>query len=124
MVQGLDIDGQAEALRQQLQARLGVKSKSFAQGIKRAGRRLPRRVRRSADVILAAQALGANPKLQRRVNQKEFRAACRDISTHLDSLDLAQERRDRRLRLAALIALQVLIVSGLFVVWLWWSGRI
>ena len=123
MVKTLDIDGQAEALRAQMQERLGLKSKSFAHGVKRAGRRLPRRVRRAADVILKAQSLGGNPKLERRVDAKAFQAAAKEISDHLDSVDLARERTDKRLRLAALIALQVLIILALFLTWLWWSGQ-
>jgi hypothetical protein len=123
MVQGIDISGQAEKLRLQMQERLGLKAKSFEQGVKRAGRRLPRRVRRAADVILAAQALGGNPKLERQVDPKAFAAACREISLHLDSVDIAKERADKRLRLLALIALQVLIVIALFVVWVWWRGN-
>lgn len=122
MVQGIDINGQAEALRLQMQTRLGLKANSFEQGVKRAGRRLPRRVRRAADVILAAQALGGNPKLERQVDPTAFKAACREISLHLDRVDLAEERKDRLLRLAALIALQVLVVIALFVVWVWWRG--
>ncbi len=120
----VDIDRRADALRAQMEKRLGLRAKSFAQGVRRAGRRLPKRVRRAADVVLAAQALGGNPKLERQIDRATFEAACREIAHHLDAVDLAEERKDRRLRLAALVALQFLVVLAAFVVWLWWSGTV
>ena len=58
-----DLSNKLRHLRMMMEAKLGVKSHSFAQAIKRAGRRLPKKQRRQAQPLLEAEQKVEIPKL-------------------------------------------------------------
>jgi hypothetical protein len=119
-----DIAGKAADLQKQLRAKLGVKSGSLEQGLHKAGRRLPRRVRARGQVIVDAQKLAGHPKLARQVNAVEIRDAYNGVSAHLGKIDVADRRKGKLLGLAGTIAGNLLIVVVGFLVWLWWRGYV
>ncbi len=124
MMDSKDMAARSDALRAQLKERLGVKSATLAQGFRRAGRRLPRRIRARGKALANAEAMIRNPKLAR---QLDARAVLRDfdeVSAHLRGIDVADRRKGAWLRLAGAIAANLLAVGIGFLVWLLWRGYI
>ncbi|MBD3664314.1 hypothetical protein [Sulfitobacter aestuariivivens] len=124
MFQDQDIHTKAETLRKQLQEKLGVRSRDLSQALKRAGRRLPRRVRGEGQALVRAEKLAANPKLARQLNSAEVDRAYATVAAHLKDIDVADARKGKLLSLAAAVAGNLLIVIAGFLVWLWWRGYV
>lgn len=120
MLTARDFDLRDRALARVFEAQLGVKSRSLGQALRRAGRRLPRHVRKQGAFILQAQALAGNPKLARQIDPRAVESAYADITAHLEAIDVADERKGRLLNLAGIIAANILLVAAGFVLWLWW----
>lgn len=124
MLDAQDISAKTSEVRQQLRAKLGVRSSSLDQGLRRAGRRLPRDVRRQGDVLLKAQKLAENPRLARQLRPVEVNAAYKRVTEHLRGIDVSDRRKGWWLSLAGSIATNLLLVSGAFLTWAWWRGYI
>ena len=119
-----DMTAKSEALRAQLRAKLGVKSTTLEQGLRRAGGRLPRRIRLRGNALLHAEALLRHPKLSRQVDGRTVTRAYAEITAHLDGINVADRRRGTQLQLAGLIVGNLLVVGTLFLGWLWWKGYV
>tara|TARA_R110002095_G_scaffold210915_3_gene198509 strand:+ start:533 stop:907 length:375 start_codon:yes stop_codon:yes gene_type:complete len=119
-----EITAKAEALRRQLHIKLGVQAQDLEQALRKAGRRLPRRVRGQGARLVAAQKMAGNPKLARQMDGPALSRAYTAVHDHLKAIDVADRRRGMLLSLAAAIALNILVVSGAFLVWLWWRGYV
>lgn len=124
MIEQKDMTQRARLLQRLLQEKLGVQGKSLGHALRRAGRRLPRAMRRQAAVLQRAEAMAAHPRLARQVDRRDVDAAYRALSAHLKAIDVAAARRDRLLSLAAAIAFNILVIAVGFVVWLWWRGYV
>ena len=123
----LEPDGVADKLqnaKRQLEVRLGVGGRDLTQGVQRAGRRLPRRVRRQAAVLVATERMAGNPKLVRRVEPAAFDRAYEGLLRHLQGIDPADRRRGRVIAIAAGVAFNLLVVIVCFITWLWWRGYV
>ncbi|MCZ4254417.1 hypothetical protein PVW51_05030 [Sulfitobacter sp. PR48] len=117
-----DINAKSQALLRLLQAKLGVRGRDLEQALRRAGRRLPRRVRGQAARLVAAQKMAGHPKLARQLDPREFSQAYADVSAHLAAIDVADRRKGRLIGLAAVVAANLLIVITAFLFWLSWRG--
>lgn len=124
MAQSYDIDRKADALRVLMRKHLGVGGRDLERVVVRAGRLLPGAIRSELEIILEAQRLRDNPKLQMRLDSARVEAAFRTVSGHLRSIDHADRVRGRWLSVAATIAFNLLFVTGLFILWLWWRDYI
>ncbi|MBE0452589.1 MAG: hypothetical protein IBX58_02805 [Roseovarius sp.] len=100
-------------LRAALATKLRVKGPHLEHQIRRAGRRLPRRQRRAAAMILGAQDWMGHARLARLVDHRTVNAAFADLHRHLDRLDPAEARRTAVLRLVAGIVLNLIMFGGL-----------
>ena len=120
MLDHKDISAKSLAIRQQLEAKLGVKSRDLSQALRRAGRRLPRRVRAQAAVLVAAEKRVGHPKLARQMDG----GAVREAYAHVRAIDGADARKGRILGLAGVIAFNLLLIIVAFVIWLWWRGYV
>ncbi len=111
-------------VRAGLQDRLRVRGRSLDAQIRKAGRLLPRRVR--ADAIYLAQGVGLvqNPKLAKMVDMGKARQAHRNVMAHLESVDIAAQRRNAALNLVASIAFALLATGVLLLFVLWQRGFI
>lgn len=118
------IDARAERVEQGLNKAFGVKAKSLDKALRKTGRRLPKRLRNEAGLIVAAQDLGGHPKLIKRVDGVALDVAEAKLSAYLKSIDRAEARKTRLLSIAAAIAFNILLVIGAFVVWMVWTGKI
>ncbi|MEL7100347.1 MAG: hypothetical protein AAGM84_16100 [Pseudomonadota bacterium] len=118
------IEARSERLRKALDAALGVRAKTLAAARRKAGRRLPRRVRASLAQIIEAEARAANPKLQVTLDHTALDRAEEDALSWLASVDRADARRGAWLSLAGSIIFNLLIVTALFIGWMVWADKI
>ena len=124
MQDDLDIFRKTETLRELMAKHLGVKAKSFERACKRAGRRIPRPLRKPAARLTDALQMAQNPKLQRYLDARALDADYQALHAWLSEKDHAEERKTRRLNLLALVALQLLLIAGVLVAFLNWRGLI
>ncbi|MCR8826187.1 hypothetical protein [Pseudosulfitobacter koreensis] len=124
MAMQIDIDTRAERLRAAFETALGIRARSFDAALRKAGRRLPKPVRRQAEVVQHARAIDGHPKLRRTIDPGAVAQAEADVLAHLKTIDLADQRRGRLLGLAGVIVFNLLVIAGLFVGWLVWSGHL
>lgn len=100
-------------LRERLSEKLRVNGPTLERQIRRAGRRLPRRQRRAAAVILGARDWMGHARLARLVDQRTVNAAFSDLHTHLAGLDPVEARKTAILRLLGGIVLNLMIFAAL-----------
>lgn len=112
------------ALQALMEEKYRFRSRDLAQALRKAGRRLPRRHRKQVKAVIEARKLEAHPKLAVQIDEKPLIRGMSEVMAYLRALDVAAERRDRMLNLAALIAFYVLVVLVAFVTWLWWRGYV
>ena len=111
-------------VRDGLQGKLHVRGQSLDAQIRKAGRRLPRRVRQDATYLAQGVALIENPKLARMIDIGKARQAHRNVMAHLNSIDIAAQRRNAVLNLVASIAFALLVTGVLLLFVLWQRGFI
>lgn len=92
--------------------------------LKRARRRLPRRVYRQGLKLAAAQPLLEHPKLRLTVEEKPLRGAAREVRAHLEQIDIADRRKGLWLSILGSMGFSLLAVAALLVVVLRWRGLI
>ncbi|MGJ5618335.1 hypothetical protein [Sulfitobacter sp. MF3-043] len=119
-----DIAAKSLAIRQQLEAKLGVKSRDLSQALRRAGRRLPHGVRAQGAVLAEAEKRAGHPKLTRQLDSAAVRDAYDRMAAHLRAIDVADARKGRILGMAGVIAFNLLLIIAAFVMWLWWRGYV
>ena len=88
----MDLDRRMAELAALMEERLGTRGAGLEAKLSRVGRRLPRRLKREAALLVEAKELGANPKLVRRVDDRRLKKAARALERHLETVD-ASERR-------------------------------
>lgn len=109
-------------LRGLMQQKLDVRGRDLRQSLRRAGRRLPRRVRKWGAELMRAEMLAHNPKTARQVDAQSVQQAYDSMCAHLEAIDVNERRKARFLGLAGAVVANIIAVSVLFVVWLWWRG--
>lgn len=120
----------ANSLEQDIEEiRTLLKEREHASGdldaaLKRARRRLPRRIYRQGMRLAAALPLLDHPKLRLTVDEKPLRGAARELRAHLEQIDLADRRKGFWLGVLGSVALSILAVATLLIVVLRWRGLI
>lgn len=100
--------------------RLGIRGRDLRAQVRRAGRLLPKRLRREAHTILKARRAADHPKLARQVDTARVARAEAALTEHLNAIDPAERRKDRILwALGKLSALGIAIF--ILLVWFAWS---
>lgn len=105
-----------------MQQKLGVRGRDLHHSLRRAGRRLPRSVRKCGAELVRAELLTHNPKTLRQVDADAVERAYNVMRAYLEKIDVGEMRKARMLNLAGIIAANIIFVAVLFVVWLWWRG--
>lgn len=118
------ITARNEALRALFEKHMGVRASTFERAVLKAGRRLPRRLRHQAEVLIEAEGFAAHPKLERRIDSVAVRAAHRSLEAHLKTLNHSEVRRTQAINMAAGVAFNLLVVGVLVVVFLRWRGLV
>ena len=105
-----------EEVRAGLADKLRVRGRSLAVQVRKAGRRLPRAVRRDAVYLVQTVGLADNPKLARMIDMARAQAAHRNILQFLQTVDVAAERRGIALQIIASTALAILVTGILLLI--------
>lgn len=109
-----------QSIAERMSAQLRVRGEGIADVTERAGRKLPRHLRREAAVLIEAQSLASNPKLSRLVDERRVARAEKRLNRFLDKQNPAAERRGQILDVIAKIAFVfVTVVLSVFFFLLW-----
>ena len=119
-----DLSTRFVKLRTLLAEKLGVGPGDLSRQIRRAGRRLPRKVRREAEFLARAEAMSRHPRLSRLLDPREVARAENRVARHLGGIDPARQRRDRRQNRLAAVGFYLLVTFALVVTVLWWRGYV
>jgi hypothetical protein len=92
--------------------------------LRRAGRLLPRWVRRDAALLVQAERVAGHPKLRMQIDASGLDAAYRHCDGWLRGVDPNERRKDRVLGLLAVNAFNLLLLTTGFIVWMVWSGHL
>lgn len=110
---GKDIHQQVAALQASLEEKLGVRGRTLQAQLRKAGRRLPRHVRRDATYVAQSVALADNPKLARMVDEARMMRAHKNVMAHLNTINVTERRVTAALNLIASIAFVLLVTAAL-----------
>lgn len=119
-----DLPRITEELSQLLRTRLGVRGKDLPTKLRRAGRLLPRPVRRAAWELVEKERLWPNPKLRRQIDPAAVEAAARRVRTHLESIDAAERRRSYWIGVLTPLAFNFLLILAGVTTFLVWTERL
>lgn len=122
MLDAKDITRKVETVQDLLTAKFGLKRRPLAQMMKKAGRRVPGKLHRRAQVLIDAQALGGHPKLARQMDVAAIEQAYAECVAHLEAIDVADRRKGRVLGIAGAVVFNLLFVLVGFIAWMWWRG--
>ena len=109
------IEQNVAEIRALLESKLRVRGASLAVQARKAGRRLPRAVRRDLAYLIESSELIRNPKLVRMVDTNHTARAYRNTVAFLERVDLREQRITKLINLAAAIALAVLATAALVI---------
>lgn len=103
----------ASALSLLLHQKIGVKSGGLEAKVASAGRRLPKRIRRLAMVVVEAEKVSANPKLARQIDHHALDKAYYEVESYLNDIDVAERRKTKLINFFGLLSFNLLAVGGL-----------
>ena len=118
----MDLDARLDQLAVLMEERLGVRGDGFEEKLARAGRMLPRRLRREGALLVEARAMAGHPKLGRQVDTRRLNKAARALERHLERVDGTQRRITLVINWLAGNAFNLLLVAVLVVAVLAWRG--
>jgi hypothetical protein len=124
MIPDKDMAAKSHKLRALMKQKLNVSGHNLHQSLRRAGRRLPRGVRKRGAALTRAEMLAHNPKTARQLNAEEVERDCEVVRNYLTALDVSEMRKSRLLSVAGAVVANLLLVAVLFAVWLWWRGYV
>lgn len=122
MEPGRNIKADIERIEALLERRFGVIRGSFAKRVRNAGNRVPRELRPALNRIREAEALAGHPVIARTLDEKSWSRDVARVTSALEKLDLADQRKGFWLGLAGSMAFNLLLFLGLFVTVIWWLG--
>lgn len=109
-----DVQQMAARVADLLESRLRVRGPSLAVLVRKAGRRLPRKVRRAARELASFEGLARHPKGIMMVNQTRAEAAYEICMSHLRPLGSKERLISAALNFAGTVALMLLVLGGVF----------
>ncbi len=107
----MDVKDQANGLAEYMASQLRVKGDTLADVTAKAGRRLPKHLRREAEKISAAETLTQHPRLERLVDEKALLRSERKLRKFLDRQDPKAVRRGEVLDFLAKIGFVVFVIA-------------
>lgn len=124
MSQNTDIQSRIAETIALLRQKLGVQDKTLTASVKRAKRRLPRRIYKQAMVLARAEPMVAHPKLRLVLDNPKLARAADEVQAHLTAINLADRRWGWFLGMLGGLAFNLLALTTLLLVFLWWQGFI
>ena len=124
MITDKDMAAKSRKLRGLMQQKLDVRGRDLRQSLRRAGRRLPKSVRKRGVALTQAEILAHNPKTARQVDADAVERDYEVVRAHLIAIDVNEVRKTRILNVAGAVVANLIVVAVLFIVWLWWRGYV
>lgn len=109
------IEQNVAEIRALLESKLRVRGATLAVQVRKAGRRLPRAVRRDLTYLVESIELIKNPKLVRMVDANRTARAHRNTVAFLEGVNLREQRITGLINIVAAIALAILATAGLVI---------
>lgn len=119
-----DISAKATELCTLLADKLSLTHGGLEDRLRRAGRRLPARIRAQARIVTEAEALSVHPKLARRIDPDAVGRAFAEVRAHLRAIDAGYLRRGAWLGMLGGLAFNLLLFAVLALAFLRWRGVI
>ncbi|WP_419740048.1 hypothetical protein [Ruegeria sp.] len=124
MTQETDIQTQIAQTIQLLRKKLGVKDKTLIASVRRAKRRLPRKVYKQAMVLAQAEPMAEHPKLRLVLDGPKLEKASDEVQSHLNAINLADRRLGWFLSFLGSVALGLIALAAVAMIVLRWRGYI
>ncbi|WP_299945477.1 hypothetical protein [uncultured Ruegeria sp.] len=124
MTQEIDIQTRIAQTIVLLRKKLGVKDKTLIDSVRRAKRRLPRKVYKQAMVLAQAEKMAEHPKLRMVLDMPKLEKASGEVQSHLNAINLADRRWGWFLSFLGSLALGLIVLAALSIVILRWRGFI
>ena len=97
---------------------------SLARAMKKAGRRLPRRVHKQAAILVEAEQRAGHPKLAMMLDAKAIERANSAVQEALNAIDPADRRKGLILSTLGMVSFHLIAVFAIFVAVLIWRGLV
>jgi len=107
-----------------MEERLGVRGKGLEAKLNRAGRRLPKWVRREAERLVQAERVLGHPKLMMQTDPVAINDAAKRREKYLKSVDPAERRKDAILGFLAVNSLNMLLIAASIIAYMAWLGHL
>lgn len=120
----MDLDARLDRIAALMEERLGIRGEGFEAKLARAGRSLPRKLRREGALLAEARAMAEHPKLGRRVDPRRLRKAARVFERYLTRVDGSERRVTRWVNWGAGNAFNIAIVLVVAVAVIAWRGLV
>ncbi|WP_052261526.1 hypothetical protein [Ruegeria sp. ANG-S4] len=124
MSQEIDIQTRIAETILLLRKKLGLRDKTLSESVKRARRRLPRRIYKQALLLAKAEKMAEHPKLRLVLDTPMLEKASEEVQAHLTAINLADRRWGWFLSFLGSLALGFLALSALALIVLRWRGFI
>lgn len=118
------IQQMAERISALLTERMQIKGRDLGEKLARGGRRLPRKVRISAEALRLAAEQSYNPKLLLQINEEDVANDYDTCVKHLRKLNKGHKLREVLLGLSTSILFRLVAVAALVLGVLKWRGLI
>jgi len=115
-----DYRNEIEAISAGLQKKLRLSAAPFPKLVARSRKFLPRHVWRRAKSLADAEEFATHPKLCHTLDLAELSKSAALVQAHLKALDIADERKTRRLSLLGTLSFNMMIVVALLIAVLMW----
>ena len=122
MIDKTGFERDMDALRAKMRAKLGVRGKTFAATLRRAGRLMSKPARQAGNVLVTAAASMDHPQLRARVDAVQVQAAFSQVHAHLDTVDRADRRKGMILGMAGGLVFNLILIVAALIGFLWWRG--
>ncbi|MEC7762589.1 MAG: hypothetical protein VX874_11845 [Pseudomonadota bacterium] len=120
----MDLHDRADRLAKLMEERLDIRGDGLRAKTRRAGRRIPRWVRRELDVLVEALDRTDHPKLAPQVDYARIEIGTKRAEGWLESVDAWDRRKSLAIHWLAGNALNILIVMGIALAVMGWRGLI
>lgn len=119
MITQQEIDELSDQISQAMDHKLGLRRGTLAQRLRRAGRRLPKRVRQHIQRLIEAQKISGNQHLIQQVDANALRAGQAESLSYINGIDPRDRRIGAMLGIAGgLVFNLILLVLALTAIWL------
>lgn len=109
------LKNQVDEMQKLLASQLRARGASLSVQVRKAGRRLPRKIRKDAQTVVDASVMAENPKLARMIDEDAMTQAAQNVIDHLKAIDPFDRLKGRVLGILGAIAAVLLITFAIFV---------